>query len=244
MASAAVTPVLCIVALTEVVTATFIQLACMRPFSTNGCCHCLVGVSTNDPTSRITAGNYDEAEPNTQPRAATAAVKDTKDTIAKAAPRPAEPRAATKVSKSTTAKQNGDTQDDGAGEQAGAATPRAALTKQKSAKKLAPSAAADAVNSADDSTLTTTSTPPRREAPVASAAGKLKKVSSVNGLASPKAEQVGSEEKKVSEKGPSAAQRYKEAVSAKSATLAGGDKEDGNALQKPRRRVVKPASSN
>jgi hypothetical protein len=150
------------------------------------------------------------------------------------------------VSKSTTAKQSEDTQDDGADEQAAATPPRVALTKQKSAKKLAPSAAADAVNSADDSTLTTTSTPPRREAPAASAVGKLKKVSSVsaNGLASPKAEQVGSEEKKVSEKGPSAAQRYKEAVSAKSATLAGGDKEDGNALQKPRRRVVKPASSN
>jgi hypothetical protein len=119
--------------------------------------------------------------------------------------------------------------------------------KQKSAKKLVSSAAAaEAVNSADDSTLTTTSTPPRREAPAASAVGKLKKVSSVsaNGLASPKADQVGSEEKKVTEKGPSAAQRYKEAVSAKSATLAGGDKEEGNALQKPRRRVVKPASSN
>jgi predicted component of type VI protein secretion system len=223
-----------------------------------------VGVSTNDPTSRITAGNYDEAEPNTQPRAAAAAaVKDTKDTIAKAAPKPAAPRAATKVSKSTTAKQNEDTQDDGTEEQAGATPPRVALTKQKSAKKLAPSAAADAVNSADDSTLTTTSTPPRREAP-ASTVGKLKKVSSVsaNGLANPKAEQVGSEEKKVSEKGPSAAQRYKEAVSAKSTTNAlkradsglgvnagagagaGGDKEDGNALQKPRRRVAKPASSN
>jgi transglutaminase/protease-like cytokinesis protein 3 len=174
-------------------------------------------------------------------------VKDTKDTIAKAAPKPAESRAAPKVSKSSTsaAKQSEGTQDDGADEQA-AAPQRAALTKQKSAKKLAPSAAADAVNSADDSTLTTTSTPPRREAPAASAVGKLKKVSSVsaNGLASPKAEQVGSEEKKVSEKGSSATQRYKEAVSAKSATLAGGDKEDGNALQKPRRRVVKPASSN
>jgi hypothetical protein len=171
-------------------------------------------------------------------------VKDSKDIIAKAASRPAEPRAATKVSKSTTAKQNEGTQDDGA-DGAAATPPRAALTKQKSAKKLAPSAAADAVNSADDSTLTTTSTPPRREAPAASSVGKLKKVSSVsaNGLTGAKAEQSGSEEKKVSEKGSSAAQRYKEAVSAKSATLAGGDKEDGNAL-KPRRRVVKPASSN
>jgi hypothetical protein len=226
----------------------------------NGCFNYDLGISTNDPTSRITAGNYDEAEPNTQPRAA---VKDTKDTITKAAPKPAEPRASTKVSKSTTAKQSEDTQDHGAEEQV-AAPQRAALTKQKSAKKLAPSAAADAINSADDSTLTTTSTPPRREAPAASAVGKLKKVSSVsaNGLASPKAEQVGSEEKKVSEKGSSAAQRYKEAVSAKSTTNAlkradsglgvnasagagaGGDKEDGNALQKPRRRVAKPASSN
>jgi hypothetical protein len=209
----------------------------------NGCFNYDLGISTNDPTSRITAGNYDEAEPNTQPRAA---VKDTKDTITKAAPKPAEPRAATKVSKSTTAKQSEDTQDHGAEEQAAATPPRVALTKQKSARKLVPSAAADAVNSADDSTLTTTSTPPRREAPVASTVGKLKKVSSVsaNGLAGAQAEQVGSEEKKVSEKGPSAAQRYKEAVSAKSATLAGGDKEEGNALQKPRRRVVKPASNN